>query len=297
MVGGRRMPDFAGLSINVRDSGREEQRTACPQCSKGDFDDTLGVNVATGVFHCFRCGYAGKARDIESSVPAAIQRIDDPAVIERKRARLRCTIKDTIDLNDPTAEPVRTYLQSRGLSAIAYNPPRALRCHPALEYFDGTRSLGRFPAMIALYTGTDGCVVTLHATYLRPDGSGKACVPSPKKILGCPVRGATKGGAIRLNDDRSGVLGIAEGIENALSLQLMHNVPVWAAYCSGNLAGVRLPDDLREVYVAVDPDPAGEKAASNLAARVLRWRKPPEVFFVRPEGDGDLNDELMRRCA
>jgi hypothetical protein len=67
-----------------------------------------------------------------------------------------------------------------------------------VEYWNGTQSLGRFPAMIALFHSADNLPVTLHCTYLRQDGCAKAEVPNPKKILGVPVRGAAKGGAIRL---------------------------------------------------------------------------------------------------
>src|SRR5207253_2279391 len=79
------------------------------------------------------------------------------------------------------------------------------------------------------------------------DGRGKAPVPSPKKILGVPVRGATKGGAIRLYEPRDGRLGIAEGLESALSLGLIRGITVWSSYCAENLAAVCLPPRLAEL--------------------------------------------------
>ncbi|HLN50187.1 MAG TPA: toprim domain-containing protein [Steroidobacteraceae bacterium] len=176
-----------------------------------------------------------------------------------------------------------------------------LRAHPALEYWDGARSLGKYPAMVALFAGAAGAATTLHVTYLRCDGCAKAGVPSPKKILGVPVRGATRGGAIRLYEPRSGVLGVAEGIETALSLHLLCKIPTWAAFCADNIERVRLPERLRELRIAIDIDESGKGRASAeaLAKRVRRWSPRTRVIYMVPEldGPGDLNDELRRRAG
>jgi putative DNA primase/helicase len=206
-----------------------------------------------------------------------------------------------VPLSHPSAYAVRTYLQSRALDDVLKRPPAVLRAHPGLTYWDGVNDLGRYPAMIALFHGASGQPVTLHVTYLRPDGCSKAGVPSPKKIQGVPERGATRGGSIRLYDPREGVLGVAEGIESALSLHLLQQVPVWAAFCADNLTRTELPVGLRKLYIGVDIDESGkgEQVAKTLAARVSKWRRGPKVYLVTPEGAAprDLNDELRQRCA
>ena len=57
----------------------------------------------------------------------------------------------------------------------------------------------------------------------------------------------------------------------------------------------------RRVVFGVDKDESGkgEKVATALAQRVLRWRPRMKVLLWRPEieGTGDLNDELMHRRA
>jgi hypothetical protein len=261
-------------------------------------DDALGVNVETGAFHCFRCGWKGRAGG-DCTAPRPALRIDDPAVRERKRGRLRSTWRESVPLTHPKAHATQQYLCARGLEEILREPPKVLRAHPGLEYWDGTRSLGIFPAMVALFAGATGDPVTLHVTYLRADGCAKAQVPSAKKILGVPVKGATKGGAIHLHEPRGGVLGIAEGIESALSLHLLEKFPVWASFCADNMERIRLPESLRELHIGVDVDPSGkgEQVARALADRVMRWRRRPKVTLWRPkiEGPGDLNDEVMRR--
>ncbi len=291
------MRDPIATVPGINPAGREEQRIRCPECGRSERDDTLGVNIRSGAFHCFRCGAKGRLGD-RLDAGRSITRIDDPSVAERKRDRLRRTWRESVALTNKLAVPVRTYLQARGLGEILRSPPAVLRAHPSLEYFDGPRSLGRYPAMIGLFHSAAGEPVTLHTTYLRSDGFAKASVPSPKKILGVPVRGATKGGAIRLYEPTLGVMGVAEGIESALSLRMIRSIPVWAAFCADNLEHLRLPDGLRELHIGVDRDKSGkgEQVAKALAARVLKWRCRPKVSLWYPEidGPGDLNDEILK---
>ena len=293
---------LAMLGILTRKAGGVEQRVPCPRCDRGPQDDTLGVNVVSGAYHCFRCGLKGCAMSDGLGAPLArARRIDDPAIAERKRERLRKIWRETIPLTDQRAWPVRRYLESRALAPILASPPAALRAHSGVDYWDATRLVGRFHAMVALFVSPMGAPVSLHVTYLRADGTAKAAVTSPKKILGVAERGATRGGAIRLHEAREGRLGVAEGIENALSLHLLQRVPVWSSYCADNLQHVRLPDRLRELYIGVDIDAngKGEAVAQALAERVNRTSSQTKTFIVLPEvnGTGDLNDELLRRAS
>jgi hypothetical protein len=298
------MSDLAALGISFKPRGPVEQRVPCPRCGEGHGarDDALGVNVDTGVFHCFRCGWKGCANtNTNTSAPQPV-RIDDPGVAERKRERLRATWRETLSLEHPKAHAVRAYLKARGLGAILISPPQGLRAHPGLEYWEGARLLGAFPAMIALFHNPGGKVVTLHCTYLRADGNTKAAVPAPKKILGVPVKGATRGGAVRLYPVRQGgALGVCEGIETALSMRLIRKIPVWASFCADNLAHLMLPEGLRKLEIGVDLDPSGkgEAVADALARRVRRWSPRTRVTFIKPDlsGPGDLNDELRRRAG
>jgi hypothetical protein len=289
------------FGIVVNPHGPEEQRVPCSRCDHGPRDEAMGVNIVTGVFHCFRCGWKGRTGSNVGAPAAPVQRINDPGVAARKRDRLRQTWKESVPLSSSKARPVRTYLESRALGAVLQRPPVVLRAHPGLRYWDGVDDFGKFPAMIALFNAANGTPVSLHATYLRDDGCAKASVPSPKKILGVPVQGATRGGAIHLYKPRDGTLGISEGIESALSLHLLQRMPVWASFCADNLARCYLPRDLRELHIGVDLDQSGkgQQVAQVLAARVRKLNSRTKVFFVTPEleGHGDLNDELRRRAG
>jgi putative DNA primase/helicase len=295
---------LAELGVPVRGNGPAEQRVACPRCDHGARDDALGVNIETGVYHCFRCGWSGRAgasqraRAGETRSASPAPRACDPDRSERIRRRLRQVWSSGVALKSDLARPVRQYLEGRGLREILRAPPAVLRAHPRLAYFDTTthREVGAWPAMLALFCDRKGAPVTVHATYLRTDGSGKAPVASPKKILGSPAHGATRGGAIRLHEIEGGRLGIAEGIESALSLHLIRSIPVWSSYCADNLAAVQLPPAITELEIGVDVDESGkgERAARALASRILTERPFVRVRLITPDGEGprDLNDEI-----
>jgi hypothetical protein len=68
--------------------------------------------------------------------------------------------------------------------------PISLRYHPTLKHTDTGLLL---PTMVAAVQAPDRSITGIHRTYLRADGTGKAQVPSPRKMLG-----TISGGAVRL---------------------------------------------------------------------------------------------------
>ncbi len=282
------MIDLAAAGINANPHGRAEQRVPCPQCAKGGRDDALGINIETGAFHCFRCGWKGRAGAAEVK---PIVRFDDPSIAERKRERLRRAWKETLPLNHANARAVRTYLESRALGEILATPPRVLRAHRALPYWDGLTNLGTYPCMVALFHGASGQPVTLHVTYL---GEGMACAAEERayrtrRKFRCRFEGATPGGAIQQYEPRAGISGSHVRIESALSMHLLQKLPTWSSYCADNLAAAQLPKGLRELHIGVDIDESGKGAevAQSLTARVRRFSPRTKVYIVTPEVDGD----------
>ena len=97
------------------------------------------------------------------------------------------------------------------------------------------------------------------------------------------------GNAVRLtpHDD---ILVVGEGIETMLSLvEVAPGLPVWAALSSGHLGAVLLPEGLQRLYIAVDRDPAGQRAAERLSARATEVGIGCHVLEPRL---GDFNDDL-----
>lgn len=210
-------------------------------------------------------------------VPARPDRVPPPdsAADPGNLRRLRRLTLESSPL-DLTQHPIaRAYFESRGLGALASDPPAALRYHPALPYWteDATRrpvQSGTWPALLAVVSGPDGYPVTLHRTWLAADGCGKAPVTAPRKLC-TPVRpGALRGAAVRLYEPDGGRLALAEGLETALAMRLaLPNWPVWSCISAGGLAGVMLPPRVHEVLIGADFDLAGIDAAEALTRRLV----------------------------
>jgi hypothetical protein len=176
-----------------------------------------------------------------------------------------------------------TYLRSRGLTQ--WGAMSALRFHPKCWHRDEgqTRSIPR-PALIAAVTDGAGGLQGVHRNWLAPDGKGKAEVETQRRAMGHLL-----GNAVRLtpHDD---ILVVGEGIETMLSLvEAMPGLPVWAALSSGHLGAVLLPEGLQHLYIAIDRDPAGQRAAERLSARALDAGIAVRVLEPRL---GDFNDDL-----
>jgi len=179
----------------------------------------------------------------------------------------------SIDPADRLAEPLRAYLNRRGLFGARLDA-KVVRFHPALGYWqkdhgDELVLVGRYPAMVALVTGKDGMPITVHRTYLTSDGR-KAPVAEPKKLMAYPSDRLV-GGAIRLFPPTP-ALGVAEGLETALAVHRRTGMPVWSTVSAGLLARFEPPAGTSLVVVWADRDRSGtgEAAALTLRERLLK---------------------------
>ncbi|MCJ2092208.1 toprim domain-containing protein [Methylobacterium sp. J-072] len=113
--------------------------------------------------------------------------------------------------------------------------------------------------------------------------------------------GPLAGGAVKLTADAevSTCLGVGEGIESVLSLQQLPEFgasPAWALLNTAGVSGFPALSGIECLWLAVDHDPAGERAADACAER---WRAAGrEVFRVKARAAGaDLNDLREVRLA
>jgi len=176
-----------------------------------------------------------------------------------------------------------TYLRSRGI--IHGGESNALRYHPKCWHRDDgqTKSIPR-PALIAAVTDGAGALQGVHRTWLARDGQGKAAVETQRRAMGHLL-----GNAVRLSphDD---ILVVGEGIETMLSVsEAAPGLPVWAALSSGHLGAVLLPEGLQRLYIAIDRDQVGRRAAERLSARATEAGVSVRVLEPRL---GDFNDDL-----
>ena len=188
-----------------------------------------------------------------------------------------------------SGDPVDRYLAGRGLGRDIY--PAPLRHHPRLGYYERSgdgknQRVAEYAAMLARVDGPDGRMVTLHRTYLT--AGRKAPLADAKKLLSTGMSGA----AIRLFEPVE-ELAVAEGIETALAVQMLRNIPAWAAMSAGNLERVQIPDSVRRILVYGDNDADGdfdgEASAYALARRLrkeARHAAPRDVEVLIPRKRG-----------
>jgi putative DNA primase/helicase len=141
---------------------------------------------------------------------------------------------------------------------------------------------------VADVTDSAGELVTVHVTYL--EGGQKIEARAPRKLLGgltghdsCAVRLMPAGE----------VLGVAEGIETALSAAAIDGVPVWAALNATLLGKFDPPPGVKTLRIYADRDEAGLEAALRLTER-LQGRVRFEVCTPRAQHK-DFNDQLTSK--
>ena len=181
------------------------------------------------------------------------------------------------------SDPVLKYLHGRG---IVLTPNNVRYCPECWE----SDTKKKYPAMIAKFSGIDGNPVSLHRTYL--DGKQKADIKSPKKLM--KGMSPLSGGAIRLFPF-TGVLGVAEGIETAISAKQLTDIPCWAAVSSTLLKSFSPPGGVKKIVIFGDADAncAGQMAAYSLANRLYNKDFVIDVQF--PDIGKDFNDCLREK--
>jgi phage/plasmid primase-like uncharacterized protein len=189
----------------------------------------------------------------------------------------------------PIASTVaQRYLRKRGLNDL--RGTEALRFHPRCWYQPSVDDVAgtptAWPAMVAAVTDLDGTVTGAHRTWLDPATLAKAPVAYSRRAMGSLL-----GHGVRFGPAAE-VMAAGEGIETMLSLrQAMPALPMIAALSAAHLAAIAFPPELRRLYVARDPDPAGDGATATLVERTAT--AGIELIPLTPQ-EGDFNGDLCR---
>ncbi|MGL3108898.1 DUF7146 domain-containing protein [Bradyrhizobium sp. BR 1432] len=144
---------------------------------------------------------------------------------------------------------------------LAFLPPRKPEHHPAM--------IAAFALPDEVEPGLLGeprGVASVHLTLLKPDGTGKADVDKPKKVVASP------GNLPIVLAPPNELLGVAitEGIEDGLTAHQATGLGAWAA---GNATFMpklveTVPNYIEAVTVYAHADKAGRDGALGLAARL-----------------------------
>ena len=271
----------------------------CPMCAGTDrftFSDRNG----DGDYLCRQCG-AGKGLRLVQAVKGwdfktAAHEVDQIiGNLPKNAPRTRPPLPKPVSIRELKRiwgaslpimpdNPVGLYLARRG---IHLQLAVMLRFVPEM-YHAPTKTT--HPAMIAVVRDTNGDGDQLHRTYLTPDGH-KADVEPVRMFMARPM---PEGGAIRLGPEKL-TMGIAEGIETALSATMLFNVNTWATATAGELEKWEPPSLARTIMIFGDNDHSftGQAAAYALAKRLVNRGLDVSVHIPAKTGE-DWNDELQR---
>lgn len=184
--------------------------------------------------------------------------------------------------------PVERYLRNRGITLSGFDE---LLYHPHLAYWENGE-VTHHPAMLAKVTSPTGELITLHRTYITADGL-KANVSTPKKLM--KTAGSMAGASIKLGaptaHPKGLLLGIAEGIETALSASQIYDVSVWAGVSANGVKTFTPPAEVTHVNFYADNDETGISASKEAGKRLAS--QGLACLLIPPMDHKDWNDELM----
>jgi len=263
----------------------------CPMCGGKDrfrFDDRKG----DGTYFCSGCG-AGDGFNLAEKTTgktfkeiAMIIKVEAVAVpigrarpekseIELKRAMQALWLGSGPPSKDG---PVGVYLNSR-------------LGRPWASKMVRENWQGQWPRMVSKIDDVDGRGVNLHLTHLTEDGEKAPVVPVKRVMPGKLPDGC----AIRL-EPAGPVMGIAEGIESAISASILFKMPVWAAVSGVMLSKWIPPQEAEEIWIFGDNDGnyTGQAKAYALAHRLsVQFGRRVEVRIPEAVGE-DWNDFLKK---
>ena len=269
----------------------------CPAHDDRSPSLAIGLSDHAILFHCFAgCSseavlaafarHGIRARDLFDGSGGAIVPVIHPDKPDGNAQRLWRQARILV------GTPAERYLASRSLRLR----PRDLRFHAKTPL--GAKPDARFlPAMLAAVR-TDESIVAVHRTFLDTESDcATKTVPTGKSVrlarFDRPKRalGRLGTGAVRLATPSDGRLGLAEGIESALSAQQIFGIACWATLGNERFGLVTIPDSVRELILFIDADAGGELAEQK--GRAAHARKGRVILTQRPAIEGqDWNDVL-----
>ena len=272
----------------------------CPMCGGTD-RFTWDNKTGDGNYICRHCG-AGKGvqflmalygwgyKRAFDEVDAIIGNLPPPQLgpeFYRAESGNPASLRRLYNASDAVraGDHVDLYLTERGLGGMR---PKALRTIHDLKH-RATDTL--HPGMLAVFCDASGKPATIHRTFLTSHGS-KADVDPCRMLMPGKM---PEGGAVRLAAAAE-TMGIAEGIENALSASRLFNIPVWAATNRVLLEKWHPPGTAKHIMIFGDNDRNfdGQASAYRLASNLMK--PTPAQWLVEvmiPPGIGnDWNDIL-----
>lgn len=191
--------------------------------------------------------------------------------------------------------PVHDYLRGRGIKLPVSDQLRYL---PRLKHTPSGQTFRVMVGRIADARGFRGIQRTyidnthpVKANALDKDGE-----PYKMKL----TLGAMGGGAVRLRMPGD-VLGLAEGIETALSASQIYAMPVWATLSAHRLDKIEIPNCVRFLHIFGDSGTVGQREAFAAADHYERKGLHVEIVFpaahFKTADKADFNSVITEQAA
>jgi hypothetical protein len=217
------------------------------------------------------------------------QRGPIPSQPRRSRSTQAWALQIWRDSVDPHGTLVERYLAGRNLEL----PPQRRPLHP----ISCRLPVDRRPRCAGA-GACHGCPLPHHRGD-EPSAIQRTALRGDASKIGRKMLGPVAGSAIKVTCDEDVLLrlGVAEGLESAMSANALGQGPSWALGSAGAIRNLPVLPPIETLALIAEHDRANEEAREVCAAR---WYDAGcEVLIVEPANAAhkDLNDVLVRRAA
>jgi putative DNA primase/helicase len=283
-------------------TGKNHYKGECPVCgarSKFRIDDRGGA----GTWICV-CG-SGDGMKLLSltqtgkTFSALCAEVDQLIGNDYRREKISAN-SSAAKLRQRAISKFAKLLPLRGTNGEGYLRQRGINKLPseAIRFCEKQRHAGRiYHALYALATDDKGELCYLHRTLLEGDRKAPLgeSAKRQKSLQEDNYLEHARSVAIRMFPVSS-TLGIAEGIETALSCYQIYGVNTWAVMNSNFMKKFRVPAGVKHLIVFADMDKhsaTGQAAAFECAHANLLAKNDLVKVSVRWPDNSDFNDMLM----
>jgi Toprim domain-containing protein len=282
----------AAARLNLTRGRDNIWRGRCPVCGYAKPSLELAVQQDRIAVSCSACG-------ADASVARMMGLPSELVVVRRAQQWKVARALDAWRNAVPAAGTfVERYLRGRG---IICPPPASIRFLPRQRNWSDGKTYSAMIALVQRVPGDGECVQSgtllidagAHFTFLQGGGVKgpvrKAATDACKLTLGQLRHGGVWLTPVNEIEEQ---LAVAEGIETALSVQQITNLPTVAALSAAGMRSLRWLPQVRRLWIAADNDEAGRGAAEALLARALRDGLQAHIKLPA-RGKNDFNDLLM----
>ena len=276
---------------------RNHYRGECPMCSRKNklrIDDKDG----TGSWICV-CGSGNgwklleltTGKDFKTLAKEIDQAFGNTYNSEYQAPKVNDRLQNTINrfrqIDKIAGTDGEAYLNSRGITQL---PTGGVKFSDKEHHTDEGRN---YQALFAIASNEYSEAIQRHITYL--DGSKKADIERNKKMLSLQEYSGSI--AVKLFPQRS-TLGIAEGIETALSAHQLYKMPVWSTLNATIMKKFKAPAgvDTLVIYADNDKNGTGLNAAFECGNKNLLSKNDVKRVIIKWPELPDFNDMLTNGC-